>query len=94
MSRLSLLLIPMACVTLPLAAGCSSSNPNDVSISAIRGSLTPEITGVSQTGYDQANSHAIIHNIQWRAASDDLDRIMLMDQPSTLSPYPIVSTGY
>jgi hypothetical protein len=93
MSRLSLLLIPMTCVALPLAAGCSS-NPNNVSISSIRGNLTPEVRGVSETAYDQANNQAIIENIQWREASDDLDRIWLLDQPSTLSPYPIVSTGH
>jgi hypothetical protein len=94
MSRLSLLLIPMTCVALPLAAGCSSKPTNSVSISSIRGNLTPEVRGVSETAYDQANNQAIIENIQWREASDDLDRIWLLDQPSTLSPYPIVSTGH
>ena len=93
MSRLPVLLISMTCLALPLTAGCSS-NPNNVSISSIRGNLTPEVKGVSETNYDQANNQAIIENIQWREASDDLDRIFLLDQPSTLSPYPIVSTGH
>jgi hypothetical protein len=93
MSRLPVLLISMTCLALPLAAGCSS-NPNSVSISSIRGNLTPEVKGVSETNYDQANNQAIIENIQWREASDDIDRILLLDQPSTLSPYPFVSTGH
>ena len=93
MSRLPLLLISTTCLALPVTVGCSSS-PNNVSISSIRGNLTPEVKGVSETNYDQANNQAIIENIQWREASDDIDRILLLDQPSTLSPYPIVSTGH
>jgi hypothetical protein len=93
MSRLPLLLISTTCLALPVTVGCSSS-PNNVSISSIRGNLTPEVKGVSETSYDQANNQAIIENIQWREAADDLDRILLLDQPSILSRYPIVSTGH
>lgn len=93
MSRLPLLLISTTCLALPVTVGCSSS-PNNVSISSIRGNLTPEVKGVSETNYNQANNQAIIESIQWREAADDIDRILLLDQPSTLSRYPIVSTGH
>ena len=93
MARLSILMIPLACVFMLLVGGCQSSNPNNVSISAIRGNLTPEVRGTTETDYEIANNMAIVGNIQLREASDDLGRIFLFDQPSTLSPYPIIPTG-
>jgi hypothetical protein len=67
---------------------------NDVSIATIRGILTPEVRDITETPTGIANNLAIVRNIQMRAASDDLfGRIFLLDQPSVLSPDPIVPTG-
>jgi hypothetical protein len=85
--------IATALLMLFMLGGCASSNPNNVSIGSIRGNLTPELRGTTETSYDIANNMAIIGNIQFRQASDDLGRIFLFDQASTLSPYPIVPTG-
>ena len=82
-----------AIIMLLMVGGCASSKPSNVSISSIRGNLTPKVRGTSETSYDIDNNLAIIGNIQLRQASDDLDRIFLFDQPSTLSPYLIVPTG-
>ena len=82
-----------AFIMLLMVGGCASSKPSNVSISSIRGNLTPEVRGTSETSYDIDNNMAIIGNIQLRQASDDLDRIFLFDQPSTLSLYLIVPTG-
>ena len=82
-----------AFIMLLIVGGCTSSNPKNVSISSIRGNLTPEVRGTSETSYDIDNNMAIVGNIQLRQASEDLGRLFLFDQPSTLSPYPIVPTG-
>jgi len=41
---------------------------NDVSIAAIRGMLTPEVRGTTETPTDIANNLAIVRNIQLREA--------------------------
>ena len=93
MARCSIVMIPLTCALLLLLGGCGSSNPNNVSVDSIRGNLTPEVRGTSETPNDISNNMAIVGNIQLRQASDDLGRIFLFDQPSTLSPYPIGPTG-
>jgi len=89
MSLLSLSGLLLSGLTL---GGCKSS-PDNVSLSAIRGNLTPELSGTTETPYDIDNNMAIVGNIQLRQASDDLGRIFLFDQPSILSPYPVVPVG-
>ncbi len=95
MSRqpLSSLTITLLALGLSLGLGGCSSNPENVSIGSIRGNLTPEVRGTTETQYDIDNNMAMVGNINLRQASDDLGRIFLMDQPSILSPYPIVPTG-
>ncbi|MDP7070374.1 MAG: hypothetical protein QF561_03385 [Phycisphaerales bacterium] len=91
MLRLSTTLV--AATLLALALGGCSSNPERVSTSSIRGNLTPELRGTTETQWDIDNNMAIVGNVNLRQASDDLGRIFLMDQPSILSPYPIIPTG-
>ncbi len=95
MRRTSLLVsLASAFIMLLMVGGCDRSNPNNVSIGSIRGNLTPEVRGTSETSYDLDNKMAIVGNIQFRQASDDLGRVFLFDQPSTLSPIWIVPTGH
>ncbi|MDP7029326.1 MAG: hypothetical protein QF733_03805 [Phycisphaerales bacterium] len=92
--RRTTLLVGLITLLLLMLGGCAASNnPNNVSIGHIRGNLTPELVGTTETRYDIDNNMAIVGNIQMRQASDDLGRIFLFDQASTLSPYPIVPTG-
>ncbi len=93
MRRTTLLVGLIAMVLLMLGGCAATNNPNNVSINHIRGNLTPELVGTTETRADIDNNMAIVGNIQLRQASDDLGRIFLFDQASTLSPYPIVPTG-
>ena len=59
----------------------------------IKGNLTPEMAGTSETHMDQERDLAVVTNTDWRAFSDDWGRFWLTDQPTALSPYPLVNTG-
>ncbi len=59
----------------------------------IKGDLTPELAGISETHMDQQRDLAVVRNVDWRAFSDDWGRVFLTDQPTQLTPYPVVNTG-
>ena len=59
----------------------------------IKGNLTPEMAGISETKLDQERDLAVVNDTDWRAFSDDWGRVWLSDQPTMLSPYPLVNTG-
>ena len=74
-----------------LLTGCS--NPNDVSFNAIKGDLTPELDGISERPVDIQRSLAMNQDQTLRMFWGDLGRAWLMDQPSMLAPYYVISTN-
>jgi len=59
----------------------------------IKGDLSPEMAGVSETKLDQERDLAVTNNANLRAMSDDFGRLLLTDQPSLLTPYPMINPG-
>lgn len=72
-------------------SGCTSDRYH--SWNYIKGNLTPEMAGISETKLDQERDLAVVTDTNWRAFSDDWGRAWLLDQPTALSPYPLVNTG-
>ncbi|MBX3355283.1 MAG: hypothetical protein KF724_06260 [Phycisphaeraceae bacterium] len=72
-------------------AGCY--DPNNVSFDYIKGNLSPEMDGLSETSYDIQRSLAVNQDQTLRMFWRDLGVIWLMDQPSMLSPYYVISTN-
>ena len=60
------------------------------SSNAITASLTPNLSGLSETEAERAAGIAVTNNANQRMMRDDVNRIILLDKPSLLSPYPIV----
>lgn len=73
-------------------AGCSS-DPNATDLKSITGNLTPELMTTSERPDDVSVNWAMNANQDLRSAWSDLGRFWLTDQPSSLSPYPIMPTG-
>lgn len=80
--RLSLGLVAVSSVAL---VGCGSSNNRRGGTSA----LTPELITLNQRPVDAADARAITFNSNWREMWDDINRGLLLDRPSRLSPMPI-----
>jgi hypothetical protein len=76
-------------VALVAACGACSSKPN-VSTKAIQNHPSPEMFSTSDRSAETANNYAYMRNIQHRSFVDDFNRAFLIDNPSRLSPYPIV----
>ena len=74
-----------------MASGCTSDKYHTWDY--IKGNLTPEMAGISETKLDQDRDLAVNNDTDWRAFSDDWGRVWLTDQPTKLSPYPLVNTG-
>ena len=87
LSRLSLPVL----TAMMVSAGCSHGQHHEWSY--IKGNLTPELAGLSETKLDQQRDLAVVNNTSWRAFSDDWGRVWLTDQPTLLTPYPTVNTG-
>lgn len=89
--RSSMSLLGLATLVVVGLTGCFQKK--DVSYTHVLGHLTPEMAGIAETPDDVRSNMAVVGNVNLRLASDDLGRIFLFDQPSTLSPYPIIPTG-
>jgi hypothetical protein len=64
-----------------------------VSSKTINGDLTPELYGNAES-HDETNWHfAANANQNLRSLVDDWGRFWLADKPSSLSPYPVTTTG-
>ncbi len=72
--------------------GCKA-DPYATDYNSIKSNLTPELTGLSERQVDREINWAQNANQDLRAATDDWGRLWLTDQPSRLSPYPIMSTS-
>ncbi|MDG2422626.1 MAG: hypothetical protein P8M22_01470 [Phycisphaerales bacterium] len=73
------------------SSGCTSDKYHTWGY--IKNNLTPEMAGISETKLDQERDLAVSNDTDWRAFSDDWGRVWLTDQPTKLSPYPLVNTG-
>ncbi len=80
-------------VSFATIAGCSSSNPYDVSFNSITRDLTPELQGINERPVDIDVNMAVVSNQNIRMMWGDLGRAMLFDKPSRLSPYDIIATS-
>jgi len=56
---------------------------------AILPSLTPNLDGLSETDAERAAGIAVTKNANHRMMHDDLNRLLLLDKASTLSPFPV-----
>jgi hypothetical protein len=72
-----------------LAGGCGSKT--GVSNNAIAGHPTPELVSTTMRKTDIKFSIAYMRNANGRMFWDDLGRASYWDQPSHLSPYPIMN---
>jgi hypothetical protein len=75
-----------ALFVLPAALiGCSSSGPRHAGdIDAIRSNPSPAMHTLAQRGSDRQNSHARMRDTNFRALSQDIDKIFHLDRPSRL----------
>ena len=56
---------------------------------AILANLTPELDGTSETHSERDAGVATVNNLNQRMGKDDVNRALLLDKPSMLSPYPV-----
>jgi hypothetical protein len=63
-----------------------------VSPRIVNGSLTPELHGTALTADEVRLNRAMNTNQDGRGLHDDWERFWLLDRPTKLSPYPIMST--
>jgi hypothetical protein len=57
---------------------------------AILESLTPSHQGLTETEAERLASIAVTKNVNHRMMHDDVNRVLLLDRPSSLSIYPVV----
>lgn len=84
----SILGIGMLVAATALTTGCASKN--SVSDAALRAHPSPELMSTSMRTDDVKFSLAYMRNINQRMFWDDVARWAYWDQPSRLSPYPIM----
>jgi hypothetical protein len=71
--------------------GCSSKN--DVSFDKIAGKPAPELSSTADRSVDVKSNYAYMRNTNYRGFWDDLQRSLYIDNPSRLSPYPIIDAS-
>ena len=55
----------------------------------ILANLTPELNGLAETNAQRKAAIAVVNNLNARMSKDDLNRALLLDKSSTLSPYSV-----
>lgn len=55
--------------------------------------LTPELQGITQRPIDVRYGVEMANNVNARQFSDDAGRVFYTDNPTRLSPYPIIFTS-
>ena len=76
---------PIACTTLVTLLA--------ITLGGCGRSLSPELRGLALTKHEAHNNYRVTANQNKRSASDDLARLFCTDNPSRLTPYPVVNTG-
>ena len=83
--------IVLAVMIAAVIVGCSSKE--DVSFKKIAGKPAPEMASIADRSVDIDKNYAYMRNTNYRGFWDDLQRAIYIDNPSRLSPYPIVDTS-
>jgi len=65
----------------------------DVSFEAIKNNPTPELAGMNERDLDMQRNLAVNANQTTRMFWSDLGRMWFADEPSPLSPYPVINTS-
>jgi hypothetical protein len=83
----------VGCETLKIpfvAVQKSVTSSQDDSTKDMLGNLTPNLHGLAQTHDENDAGVAVTKNTEWRQFDDDIRRALMLDRPSSLSPYPVV----
>jgi len=80
--------IVLAASVVVVVAGCSSKDKVD--FKSITAKPAPEMASMADRSDDMDGNYAYMRNTNYRAFWDDLQRAIYIDNPSRLSPYPIV----
>ncbi|MFZ9881420.1 MAG: hypothetical protein ACO3QC_08475 [Phycisphaerales bacterium] len=72
--------------------GCRA-DPKNTDFDSITSNLNPELRTLSERDVDVDVNLALNDEMERRSAWNDLGRFWLLDKPSTLSPFPIMSTS-
>jgi outer membrane murein-binding lipoprotein Lpp len=80
--------IVLAATVATVIAGCSSKEKVD--FQSITRSPAPEMASTAGRPVDMDADYAYMRNTNYRAFWDDVQRTLYIDNPSRLSPFPIV----
>ena len=80
--------IALAATVVVIAAGCSGKSKT--SFESIAAKPAPEMASTADRSVDIDKNYAYMRNTNYRGFWDDLQRAIYIDNPSRLSPYPIV----
>ena len=69
-----------------IAGGCSEDR---VTASSVRSDPSPELQSIAMSHGQRENEHARVIDTNLRQVWDDLDMILLLDNPSQGSRYPV-----
>jgi hypothetical protein len=64
-----------------------------VGLTGCYGNETPELRGMAMTKKEFKNNRRTALNQNVREANDEISRVLLLDNPSHLSPFPVVDTS-
>lgn len=76
-----------------LAAACGGCSKQKVSYESIAKHPAPEMAATTDRWVDVDRDYAYMRNTNHRSFLDDVRRAFLFDNPSRLSPYPIVDAA-
>ena len=62
----------------------------DESTQKMLNGLSPNMHGLAETHDENDAGVAITKNTEWRQFDDDVRRALMLDRPSSLSPYPVI----
>jgi len=75
-----------------ILTGCAT-NPENVSLGAVTGNMTPEVLTLNQRYEDMLRHMAYTNDVNGRMFWEDLGRTWYTDHPSRLNPIEIVSVS-
>ena len=86
-SKLTGLFLAAAASGSLMLVGCADDER--VAVGDLRRNPTPELSHLTASDAQIRNEHARVLDTYWRAAKDDLNRLLLLDETTELHPYPI-----